>query len=340
MLHPMRWAIAGVLAALLAAAPAAFAQQPAEPYDGSNPFACLLQQAGTGTEVPFPDADPFCIEFDKTHQNVSEGGFVEFLSLEPARVAAASPKCFYFQRDHWTGSIVEGQQPETYHWDGSYYFDKARGAGGVYVENFRLAGVAMDPTVLPGFPEEYKQYFQGGKGGYQATGSVQADPSCAGKPSPGAPPPSGSGSPRSECRVPGGRIRRGIGGVNLGARRKQLPKPRRVRGRYVVVCLDGGGKIAARLAGRKRRVGLVLTDARPFDTRGIRVGSRARTARRHMRRERKLGKVRGSRVLVSRERRRALYVGLAKGRVTWIAVSGRKLSRRGARRYLRGAVGA
>ena len=327
---------------LLAAAPAASAQQPPEPYDGSNPFACLLQQAGTGTEVPFPEADPFCIEFDKTHQNVAEGGLVQFLSLEPARVAAASPKCFYFQRDHWTGSIVEGQQPETYHWDGSYYFDKARGAGGVYVENFRLAGVAMDPTVLPGFPQEYKQYFEGGKGGYQATGSVQADPACAGKPSPGnpPPPPGSTGSPSADCRVPGGRIRRGIGGVNLGMKRTRLPKPRRVKGRYVVICLDGGGKIVARLAGHARRVRLVLTDSRPFDTRRIRVGTKVKAARKRMRGEKRLGKVRGARVWRSRERRRSLYIGVAKRRVVWIAVSGRKLSRRGARRYLRGAVGA
>ena len=73
----------------------------------------MLQNVGTGTEVPTPEADPFCVEFDKTHQNITEFGLVEFLALEPARVAAAAPKCFYFQHDHWTGSIVEGQQPET-----------------------------------------------------------------------------------------------------------------------------------------------------------------------------------------------------------------------------------
>ena len=341
MLHTMRTATIAALAALLVAAPSAAAQAPAEPYDGHNPFACTLQQAGTGTDFPQPDADPFCVEFDKTHQNVTEGGFADFLSKEPARVAAASPKCFYFQRDHWTATVVEGQQPELYHWDGSYFFDKAKGAGGVYVENFRVGSVPMDPTVLPGFPEEYKQYFAGGKGGYQATGNVQADPNCAGKPggSGGPPPP----SQNSGCRVPGGRIGRGIGGANLGMRERRLRaalgKPKRERGRSLAWCLDGGGKLVARL-GRGKRVRLVLVNAAPFDTHGIRVGRRARFAHRHLRGERRLGRVRGARVLVTRERRRSLYVGLRRGRVAFIAVAGKKLSRRGARRYLRGATGA
>ena len=30
-------------------------------------------------------------------------------------------------RPYWTGSIAQGQSPETYHFDGSYFFDKARG---------------------------------------------------------------------------------------------------------------------------------------------------------------------------------------------------------------------
>ena len=39
---------------------------------------------------PHPEADPFCVEFDKRRQNVTELGVVDFLSKEPARVAAAS----------------------------------------------------------------------------------------------------------------------------------------------------------------------------------------------------------------------------------------------------------
>ena len=124
-------ALVGIAATVLALVPAsAHAQAPAEPFDGTLPFDCVLQQAGTEAEFPDPDADPFCVEYDKRHQNVTELGVVEFLSLEPARVAAATPKCFYFQRDHWVGSIVQDDgRTETYSWDGSYYFDKAQGRG-------------------------------------------------------------------------------------------------------------------------------------------------------------------------------------------------------------------
>src|SRR5881227_2465503 len=59
------------------------------PWDGINPFDCTIQDAGQGTTVPDPGADPYCVRFDKTDQNISELGLVQFLSLEPARVAAA-----------------------------------------------------------------------------------------------------------------------------------------------------------------------------------------------------------------------------------------------------------
>src|SRR3954452_15289590 len=142
------------LVAALAAAPPAGAAKVVG-WDGSNPFDCVIQNVGAGTNFPEPNADPFCVEFDKRHQNVTELGVVDFLSKEPARVAAASPKCFYFQSDHWRGTVSESvPQSEAYGYDGHYYFDKARGAGGVYVENFRIAGQSGDPTSLPGFPEE------------------------------------------------------------------------------------------------------------------------------------------------------------------------------------------
>src|SRR3954452_25006775 len=148
-------------------------------YDGSIPFECELQQLGTGTDFPHPDADPFCVEYDKTHQNVTELGVVQFLSQEPARFAAAGTKCWYFQRDHWTGSVQQDDgTTQTYHWDGSYYFDKARGLGGVFVDNFTINGKTGDPRTLPGFPDDWKPYFGPGKGGVQSSDTVRADPLC------------------------------------------------------------------------------------------------------------------------------------------------------------------
>jgi Ca2+-binding RTX toxin-like protein len=172
---------AAAFALALAWSPAAFAQQPEGPYapwDGSSPFNCVLQDAGTGTTVPDPGADPYCVEFDKTQQNVTELGILEFLANEPGRVAAASPKCFYYQSDHWTGSVTPGG-PELWHWDGQYFFDKAIGAGGVNLQNFRVAGQAADPSDYGEVPTAFAPYVdQGGGGGY-VVGDVPADPNCA-----------------------------------------------------------------------------------------------------------------------------------------------------------------
>jgi hypothetical protein len=85
-------------------------------------------------------------------------------------------------------------------------------------------------------------------------------------------------------------------------------------------------------------VKLMFTDAAPFDTRGIRVGNGRRDSLKRMRRERRFGKVRGATVFVATERRRKLYVAFRHRRVAWIAVSVKRLSARGARRYLAGAT--
>ena len=175
----VRSAILAIVVAL-ALACATAAATPVAPYDGSNPFRCKTQNVGTGVNFPYPNADPFCVEFDKTQQNVTDYGIVDFLLNEPARVAAAVPKCFYHQTDHWTGSVVQGQPPELWHWDGRYFFDKARGMGGVHVENFTVAGLPADPRALPGFPPEYAAYFAPGGGGAYAD-TVVAEPDCAAK---------------------------------------------------------------------------------------------------------------------------------------------------------------
>jgi hypothetical protein len=322
------------LALLAVLAPGALADEGVSGWDGTNPFACTLQQVGTGTAFPQPGADPFCVEFDKTHQNVSQLGVVDFLSQEPARVAAASDKCFYFQRDHWRGSLVQDNAAtETYTWDGSYFFDKARGLGGAYVENFRVAGQAGDPTALPGFPADYKPYFGNGRGGVQRTGSVQADPRCVGKPSGAGASGGGSGHGGDRCRVPGGYVGQGIGGVTLGMRRSAardaLGLPTRESARYATWCFSGGGRLVVgfRSASPRSRAAFVLTDAEPFDTHGIRRGTPRRTARRKLRHERTLLVKGRTRVLMVVEHRRRLLVGLGGRKVTFLAIAPRKIRR-------------
>jgi hypothetical protein len=176
------WIALGTLAAFLAVATSAAAQsgEPFRQYGGRLPFHCQIQDVGTGTAYPHPRADPFCVEYDKTNQNVTNFGLVDFLSKEPARVAAATPKCFYFQRDHWTGSVVQGQERKLWHWDGNYFFDKAKGIGGVSVHNFTVGGVRMDVSRFA--PDAMKPFFHGGGGGgVMLLLQTIREPACAAK---------------------------------------------------------------------------------------------------------------------------------------------------------------
>ena len=313
-------------------------------WDGTNPFACTLQELGGGTDFPEPKADPFCVEYDKRHQNVDKLGVVEFLSHEPARFAAAGPKCWYYQRDHWVGSVIEGnQQTQTYAWDGEYFFDKSKGTGGAYVENFTVNGQTGDPTQTPGFPDSWKPYFGQGRGGVQRTGSVPVDPRCAArakKKSPYVSNPGDKGFGR--CRVPGGKADRGIGGIRLRERRhkvrRTLHAPTREGLRWVSYCMVGGGRLAARFNNRggHARAVLIATNSRPFDLRGIRAGQTTSKIRRKLRPYRHLISHRnGRRLLARRERRQLMLVGTYRGRVSFIAVARPKLSAKRVKRLLR-----
>jgi hypothetical protein len=171
-------ALAGVLVAGVSQAAALSISAPTG-WDGTNPFKCTLQHAGLGTAVPDPGADPYCVDFDKTHQNVTDLGIVDFISKEPARVAAALTKCFYFQSDHWRGSIVQSDgRTLLYTFDGHYFFDEARGDGGVFLSNVTLGGQSYDPSMLPLLPLELKPFFGPGRGGVITHNNIPARPDC------------------------------------------------------------------------------------------------------------------------------------------------------------------
>ena len=327
-------ALVGIATAALALIPAsAYGQGPAEPFDGTIPFDCVLQQVGTGADFPDPDADPFCVEYDKRHQNVTQGGVVEFLSLEPARVAAASPKCFYFQRDHWVGSIVQDNgATETYAWDGSYYFDKAKGGGGAYIENFTINNQSGDPTSVPGFPEQWKPYFGYGRGGVHATGSVEADPACVAKAEENSPyrkepkpKPEAPGCPEAE-----GGVGRSIGGLRLGDTRHQTRerngKPRRRKRGFLRYCVAGGGKYMAGF-GRKHAQFLLTTNP-GFDVNGVRRLTPKRQAHRRLHGEHELFRTSKTRVWAVRKRHYALLVLIRHRKVAGLASAARGLGRK------------
>ncbi len=341
--------VAGAIAASgLAGAAAASASAPPTPWDGTNPFHCTIQDAGKGTTVPDPNADPYCVNFDKTGQNVTELGLVQFLSLEPARAAAAYPKCFYFQQDHWRGSIVQSDGSTViYEFYGHYFFDKATGDGGVWVRDFSLAGHTFDPASLPGFPPAYGQYFGPGTGGMITHDQVPADPSCAAqaRANPSSIYAASSAVPR--C-VPGrGRVSRtALGPVRLGDRedriRAALGTPQSVKRGFLHYCVSPRGSLLVGQptdrtgtlgsAGHARTV-MLLTTSSGFrlSAGGMVVGARVRS----LHGWRSVGRV--SRITWLR--RGSLLAGVRGGRVAYLGAYDRRTIRklRALRGYLRRA---
>jgi hypothetical protein len=331
--------------ALLLAAPAvAQTTQVLGPWDGTNPFNCELQYVGTGTEYPDPGADPLCVEFDKTQQSVlPDAGLVDFLANEPSRVAAATPKCFYFQRDHWTGSLVQGQPPELWHWDGNYFFDKALGIGGVNVDNFRVGGQPM--SAYPFAPDQYKPFFtQNGGGGVIVLLETEPDPYCvqkaeqedvyANKPV------------FKDCVPPGGELKaRQVGKVQLGMGQETvhdlLGPPHDVRHGVDRWCVIGDAELRiAYRQGSPNGAAVILTTVLGHTVRGVRAGTKRRKATRRLDLERrfrvgKVGVFEGP-----RRRHRHLFVGIGGKRVRWLAVTDpeRLRSLRATKRALRQAA--
>ena len=315
------------VAALLATGSARGAAAPS-PWDGSNPFQCVIQSVGFGTAFPRPNDDPFCVEFDKTRQNVTELGVVDFLSQEPARVAAASTKCFYYQRDHWRGSIVQGDpSTKTYEWDGSYFFDKSKGEGGVHVTNFNFNGGTFDPRTLPGFPPEYANYFGPGTGGVITHNQVQGDPSCVAQAAAGGSSNHHgiykSANPLRGCVSLRGLVgSRRLAGIPVGTTEPQLRHllgvpPGASRG-FLRYCLIGGGSFLAGV-GSDGRVALLFTNGGAFKLQGVHVGTLERKLRRGWTRATLRLRVSGTRVYAL-NKRSGVLAGVRSGVVRWLAV--------------------
>ncbi|MDX6648779.1 MAG: hypothetical protein QOJ97_730 [Solirubrobacteraceae bacterium] len=343
----------GVLAAvalLAVAAPAAVAADYPTGWNGANPFVCELQQAGFGPVGPHPEADPYCVEFDKRRQNVTQLGVVDFLSQEPARVAAASDKCFYFQSDHWRGSVVQADgSTKTYEWDGHYFFDKARGEGGVWVTNFNINGRTQDPGQVPGIPAEYARWFGPGTGGMITRNGLQADPRCvekAAKAPPYAVPPAGA---RGCLAAKGGLTSRAVGGVRLGDAesrvRAALGVPQLIRRGFLRWCYQDGTSLrVGQASDRSGDAGTgdtepalaLVTTSPAHRVRGVGPRSTATALRRAFRGSRRLYAVNGATVWRLSRTGTAL-AGVRHGRVAWLAVydPAKVRSRATLREYLR-----
>jgi hypothetical protein len=179
------------VAALTAvASAAAAAPAPPSPYI-PPPFArhCHFRHFGEGVAPPpsgYPD-DPLCVDYAKRDITVDNGGAVRFLAAEPARFAIAGKPCRYWQVDHWSVQIDRGFTAIV-RWDGSYWWDRGRGLGGVLMANFSIAGqpagadqaAAAVATVSPTMAAYIKAYGAGahGAGGGSTFVLGGEDPTC------------------------------------------------------------------------------------------------------------------------------------------------------------------
>ncbi len=339
--------LAAGLAVVLALPATARGAEAPTGWDGANPFECVLQQAGFEASVADPAADPYCVEYDKRRQNVTELGVVEFLSKEPSRVAAATPKCFYFQSDHWRGSVVQADgRTKTYEWDGHYFFDKAKGDGGVWVTNFSVNGRTEDPSKVPGLPPEYAAHMGPGTGGTRTRGTVDVDPACVARASaPGAriyAEPAQLEARRPRCGPATGRVsRRAIGPLGLGdteaALRARLGAPARVHRGFLRYCVEPGAKLMAGFASDRsgergadpdsgERSAFLLSTAPAYAVRGVRPGSSERAFRRAFPHRAKRLNIGFTRVFETRRRSPVLF-GVRRGRVRFVAVLDRSAIR-------------
>jgi hypothetical protein len=256
---------------------------------------------------------------------------VDFLSKEPARVAAATDKCWYHQSDHWRGSIVQSDPTtKTYEWDGSYFFDKSTGDGGVYVKNFNFNGQTFDPRDLPGFPHQYDNFYGPGTGGLITHNSVQADPRCVAQAAAG-----GSGassnhhgvykaaSPLRGCVSLRGLVgSRRLGALPVGMTDRQVRHllgvpPHTSRG-FLRYCLIGGGNFLVGV-GNDGHAALLLTDGRAFQLQGVRVGTLERNLRRGWTRA-TLRLHAGNTRVYALNKRSGVLTGVRGGVVRWLAV--------------------
>lgn len=327
--------LSGLLAlgAVLAAASPAVAAESPTGWNGENPFVCELQQAGFGPTGPDPSADPYCVEFDKRRQNVTQLGVVDFLAQEPARVAAASDKCFYFQSDHWRGSVVQDDgTTKTYEWDGHYFFDRARGEGGVWVTNFNFNGRTYDPGQIPGMPAEWGRYFGPGTGGFiTRNGFGEADARCVEKarrsppyarPRPGA---------RGCLVAKGAMTSRAIGSVALGDHeprvRGTLGEPFLVRRGFLRWCFFDGTSVRVGYAsdrsgdqgsGQGEPSLMLLTTSPAYRVGRVTIGTTLRTLRRAFPRAVRRTISAGAAVYAL-DRTSRLLAGVRRGRVIWLA---------------------
>ena len=171
-----------VLVIALAAASPASAQAPVVPWDGNNPFRCQVQHVGTGDDFPDPGADPFCVEFDKRSQNVTDLGD-RGLPRRRSRPAWRRPSRSASTTRPTTGPARSSRasRPSCGTGTAATSSTRRKAVGGVSRPTSASAACTVDPRLLPGFPMQLWPYFGPGHGGVRLVNLGAAEPTCAAK---------------------------------------------------------------------------------------------------------------------------------------------------------------
>jgi hypothetical protein len=304
-------------------------------WDGTNPFSCTMQD---GAAPKDPGADPFCAEYTRSAPSADQ--LTALVTDGPNQLAAASSKCFVYQVDHWRGPAG------AYSWDDALFFNKATGAGGIFIANLTLAGI---PVAVPGVPPQLAPFFGTGGGGAMISGDVPIDQNCSvgagnapgGGGSPGAGSggglPTGLGRPNpgtkpragTSCKNLSGNTNNGVGKAHLGLKRRsvshRLGKPTRRAHGFYHYCLRKGGDLAVHF-GRGGRSDVVIASGKSFHAGKVKIGSRLTRVRSALHHEQVLGHSKRDWVIGVTHRHWRLLVGLSKNRVVYIAAVARRLS--------------
>lgn len=313
--------VAGAL--LLSAVFAAPAAAGVQPWDGSNPFTCTLQNAASLQDA---GADPLCVSYDHPGSSPTdaEAQLVALLSDGPNQLSATVNKCALYRVDHFTGPLYE--------LDSAVFFNKAAGTGGTALTNMTINGLPAPPSAIPGLPSDLgtiasvpvvqscATHSETGGGGSTGGGLLGG----LGGPNPGAPSQSGA-----LCKNLRGNANTGLGRARLGLKRtavrKRLGQPTRRAHGFYHYCLRKGGDLAIHF-GRHSKADVVIASGKSFHAGKVKIGSRLRGVRSSLHHEQVLGHRKREWVFGVTHKRWRLLVGLSKNRVVYIAAVSRKLS--------------
>ena len=310
-------------------------------WNGINPFHCDLQQAGFDPVGPGARRGPVLRRVRQAPPERHRAGRRGVPQPRAGAVAAAGPKCFYFQSDHWRGSIVQDDgSTKTYEWDGHYFFDKAKGDGGAWVTNFNVNGQTGDPSQIPGIPQEFAAVHGAGD---RRRDHPQRHPR---RPELRRPRRRRSAAHLLELRAAADHRREGrrlslcprrhrqrpCGADRVGDTertvRQRLGPPVSVDRGFLRYCLRGGGRLmVGEMEDRSGELGespdarvvLLVTTSRTLATKGLVAGDRASELRRKFPRARHRFTVDHTSVRALRARS-GLIAGVRRGRVRWLGV--------------------